>query len=678
MSQPRENTDRMTDGDLTFAAEFPPATVEQWRAIVDKGLKGVPFEKKLVTKLYEGIAVQPLYTANDWPAAGDPSGFPGFSPFTRGGHASGAGTQGWEILTEHVLPDRELANKAILADLMKGATAIDLQFDRPEKPGMIIDTLDDLDEVLKEILPDLVPLSLDAGQDAVATAAMLAAFWHRRAVAPSDARGAFDIDPIGTLATTGSLPESLEHALARLAELATWTSARYPNVTAIEVDSSAYYEAGANEAQDLAVAMSTGVAYLNALTDSGMALDTALRQITFTMAVGCDQFLSIAKLRAARRLWARVAEACGAAESSRTMKLRARTARRIMSQRDPWVNMLRTTVAGFAAGAGGADSVTVMPFDAVLGISDDFARRIARNTQILLKEEAYVSQVTDPAGGSWYVETLTDQLAQAAWKAFQSIEGRGGIVAVLQDGSLSAEIAASWAERRKNIARRKDSLTGTSEFPNISEKPLERPAATFHPKPRPAKDESLVSIDDAVKAFEAGQSLAAVSVNLASGEPVRITPLPQHRVHEDFEALRDAADRHKAAAGEWPKIFLANMGTVAQHTARSTFAKNFFEAGGIEALGNDGFLEPKAAAEAFRKSGATMAILCAIDTLYETGTAPFAAALKEAGVAYLFQAGNPGTHKDDYERAGVDEFISIGVDVVAVLKSALARLGVVL
>lgn len=642
----------MNDGNVTLAADFPPATTEQWRALVDKALKGASFEKRLVTRLYEGISVQPLYTRSDWEPTGDPSGFPGFSPFTRGGHASGAGADdaradGWEVMTEHSTHDIAGANKAILTDLTRGATAIDLHFAQPNRAGIAIQTLEDLDAVLKDVLPDLVPISLDAGQSGIDAAEMLIALWERRGVSSSGAKGAFDVDPIGTLAESGSLSASVEQSLAQLAELAKKTSKQYAHVTSVGVDSSPYYEAGANEAQDLAACMSTGVAYLKALTDSGMTIDAALAQLTFTLSVGCDQFLSIAKLRAARRLWARIAQACGASETARTMKLRARTARRMMSQRDPWVNMLRTTVAGFAAGAGGADSVIILPFDAVIGESDDSARRIARNTQILLKEEAYVSRVADPAGGSWYVESLTDELAEAAWKVFQSIESRGGIISVLRDGSFAAEIAASWAEREKNVARRKDPLTGTSEFPNLRETPIARSA--------------LTSVADA-----------------DSNAGTVITPLPRHRVHESFEALRDASDRYKAAHGSWPTIFLANMGTVAQHTARSTFAKNFFEAGGIEAISNDGFLEAEAAAEAFRKSGATIAILCAVDSLYESQGAAFAAALKAAGASYVFQAGHPGTNKDAYEQAGVDEFIYIGVDVVSILQSTLRRLGVAL
>lgn len=669
----------MNEVDVTFAADFPPATTEQWRALVDKALKGAPFEKRLVTRLYEGIALQPLYTSENWNSSEDPSGFPGSSPFTRGGHASGAGVDGWQVMTEHSIQDPSASNKNILTDLTRGATAIDLHFEQHGRAGIAVRTLDDLDQLLNDVLPELVPLSLDAGHNGEAAAALLSAFWSRRGVSATEANGAFDVDPIGTLAESGSVPSSVEDVLSRLGELALWTSERYERVTAVGVDSSVYYEAGANEAQDLAAAMATGVVYLKALTDRGLSIDAALGQMTFTMSVGCDQFLSIAKLRAARRLWARIAEACGASESARTMKLRARTARRMMSERDPWVNMLRTTVAGFAAGVGGADSVIVLPFDALIGESDDSARRIARNTQILLKEEAYVSRVADPAGGSWYVESLTDELTQSAWTAFQSIESRGGIVAVLRDGSLAAEIAASWAEREKNIVRRKDQLTGTSEFPNLRETPLERRA----PDARVAQIKSdgsakLDTIDDVVNALTAGATLNAVSASRATGKPETIAPLTPHRVHENFELLRDAADKHKELYGAWPTIFLANMGTVAQHTARSTFAKNFFESGGIEALGNDGFLDASAAAEAFRNSGASIAILCAVDALYETDTAAFATALKQAGAMYLFQAGNPGANKDAYQQAGVDEFIYIGVDVVSTLQSTLRRLGVAL
>lgn len=693
----------MTEPATAFAAEFPTPTREQWLAAVDKALKGAPFDKKLVTPLYEGIAVQPLYTRQDWPAEGDPSGLPGLAPFTRGAVAAGAGPDGWDTCTEHDAADPQAVNAAILADLQRGATALLIRFDRAARAGLdgddtaadglagkdgaMIYSIDDLDLALKDVLLDLVPLSLEAGAQAVPAAAMLSALWRNRGVMPEQARGAFNADPLGVLAAAGTLPVDLGGALTQAADLAAWTAETWPKVTAVGVDTSPYYDAGATEAQDLAAALATGLAYLRVLTGSGLDMDNACRQIAFTVSVGCDQFLSIAKLRAARLLWARVTEVCGATPPARAMRIHARTARRIMSRRDPWVNMLRTTVAGFAAGLGGANSVAVLPFDALLGPSDNFARRIARNSQILLKEESSLAQVADPAGGSWYVETLTRQLAEAAWAQFQDIEGRGGMEAVLLDGWWAGQLAESWAAREKNIARRKDALTGINEFPNILEQPVVRPGpdvaalrAQAAGRLAPARAEVSSIRTDAmeglVDAAEQGVSIGRLAAALAGGAGYTIQPLPQHRHAESFEALRDAADAHKAATGAWPVVFLANLGRVAQHTARATYAKNFFESGGIQALGNNGFRDAEACAQAFCASGARIAVLCGGDAQYTELAEAFALALKEAGVETLFMAGNPGERREAYQAAGIDFFISAGCDVLSILRTALAGLGV--
>lgn len=689
---------------LKLADEFPAATAEQWRGLVDKALKGAPFEKRLVTRLYEGIAVQPLYTRHDWPAEGDLSGLPGQAPFTRGSRAAGGGNDGWGICTEQDAADPQAVNAAILQDLLRGATAILIRFDKAARAGLdgdseaatglagqdgaMLYSIDDLDRALKDVLLDLVPISLEAGAQAASAAAMLMGLWRARGITGQQARGAFNTDPLGVLAATGDLPVALHGALTQMAELARWTAVEWPNVSAVGVDTSCYYDAGATESQDLAAAMATGLAYLRVLTAGGMDIDAACRQIAFTFSVGCDQFLSIAKLRAARRLWARIAEACGASEPARAMRMHARTARRMMSRRDPWVNMLRTTVAGFAAGLGGADTVAVLPFDVALGPSDDFSRRIARNSQILLKEESALSRVIDPAGGSWYVETLTAELAQVAWTAFQDIERRGGMACVLEDGSLAADIADAWKEREKNIARRKNPLTGVSEFPNILEQPVDRStpdidalrsAAALRLAPARAELPPIVSpnsIEDLIDIAESGRSIGAMAVVLADGRGHHVEPLPQHRLAEAFEALRDAADHHKAQTGGWPTIFLANIGAVSQHTGRATYAKNFFEAGGIQALGNSGFRSAEACAEGGRASGARIAILCGSDPQYEEFAASFAQALKAAGVDFLFLAGNPVERKEEYRQAGVDDFISAGGDVLGVLRATLTRLGV--
>jgi methylmalonyl-CoA mutase len=528
---------------------------------------------------------------------------------------------------------------------------------------------------------------------------MLAALWQRRQVRGDMAKGAFDADPLSALAATGSLPVPIDSALAQLADLARYTAAHYPAVTAVGVDTSAYHDAGATETQDLAASMATAVLYLKAMTAAGLDIDTACRQILFTYSIPCDQFLGICKLRAARKLWARVAEACGASESARAMKLHAVTAARMMSKRDPWVNILRTTVGCFAAAVGGADSITVRPFDAALGLPDELGRRIARNTHIVLAEESNLGKVIDAGGGSWYVESRTDELAKVAWAEFQAIEKAGGIVAVLKDGSFAKKIATAYAQRDGAIAKRRDPVTGVSEFPNVLEVPIEREAPDLAGLARDAAQrlsahrrdhESAAGrttqdlktaapgalVEATVAAASAGATIGQIAAALA-GQSEQIAPLPNHRYGERFEALRDASDAHLKKTGERPKIFLANLGTVAQHTGRATFTKNFFETAGIQTLGNAGFADADACTDAFKQSGARIAILCSSDAVYETMAVPVAQALKSAGCEYLFLAGAPGDKKDTYASAGIDDFIFMGADVLQTTRATLARLGAI-
>ncbi len=705
----------MSDNQLKFVDDFPTPTYEEWVAEVDKALKGAPFEKKMFTKTYEGITVRPVYTRQDWPSTGDPSGFPGAMPFARGATAAGSRVDDWDVRQIHAYPDPAKCNEIILKELERGVTSLILQFDGAAKAGMDADgasaealagedgimvySVDDLDLLLTGVHLDMAPISLDAGAQFLPAASLLAGLWQRRDVAPDKALGAFNADPIGVLSETGNLPVSVDAALAQMADLARHTAATYSKVTAVNIDTSSYHNAGASESQDLAASMATAAAYLRAMTDAGMAIDSACQQIKFTYSVDCDQFLSICKLRAARKIWARVAEACGASEPARATRLHARTAERMMSQRDPWVNMLRTTVACFGAAVGGAESVTVLPFNAALGLPDDLGRRVARNTHVILAEESNVAKVIDPAAGSWYVETRTDELARAAWAEFQEIEKAGGIVQVLSDGSFAGKIAASYAEREKNMARRKDPLTGVSEFPNIHEKqpPFEQPdmaAAGKTAKDRLAATRSGVgsgaaSLVEAISVAAAGNLTSAVfsaagggatigaMANALKGDAASVAALPRHRLAEKFEALRDASDAYLARTGKRPSIFLANLGPIAKHTARASFATNFFEVGGIEALTNTGFSDAESCAKAFKDSGAQIAILCSADPVYEEMAPTVAPALKAAGCQRLYMAGHPGDKKDAYVQAGADDFIFMGADVLVTTRAALALLGAI-
>ena len=703
---------------VNFTEEFSSPSYEEWRGEVDKALKGAPFDKKMTNKTYEGITLQPVYTRRDWPQLGDPSGFPGAMPFTRGQSAAGNRVADWQVRQVVTYPEPKDANEIILRDLQRGVTALTLRFDQAARDGLDADSrgaeavvakdgiaaysVDDLDLLLTEVHLDLVPMTLQAGAQFLPAAACLMALWNRRGIANEQALGSFNADPLGTLAATGRLPVSVDRALAAVGELAVHTAATYPHVAAVGVDTSPYHNAGSDEAYDLAAGMATAVAYLRAMTDAGLGIDAACQQIYFTLPVGCDQFLSIAKVRAARKLWARVAEACGASEEARAMRLNVVSAMRMMTRCDPWVNILRTTVACFAGAVGGADSVTVLPYDVAFGETDELGRRLARNTQIILAEESNLAKVIDPGGGSWYVESRTDELARAAWAAFQGIERAGGMAASLADGSVAAAIAASYANREKNLATRKDPLTGVSEFPNIAE------TLPDHEQPDPVaitkiakerlsttratgKAEPLLSalngsgnvaalVDAAAAGASIGQmarALAATSASTSASTGASIDPLPSHRFSEPFEALRDAADRHLAKTGKRPAIFLANLGPIAQHTARASFAKNFFEVGGIEGLTNTGFADVDACVQAYKESGTQAAVICSADAIYSEMVPGLAPALKQAGCQYLFLAGHPGDKRDLYTDAGVDDFIFLGADVLATTQTTLRQLGVI-
>ncbi|WP_082403743.1 methylmalonyl-CoA mutase family protein [Saccharothrix sp. NRRL B-16348] len=584
-------------GELALAAEFPTPDREQWLDLVHGVLRksGADFGS-LITTTYDGIAVQPLYTADD--RAPD-AGFPGLAPFTRGGRPQGA-VEGWDVRQQQRVADRE----AVMADLQNGVTSLWLK-------GLDPATYDD---VLADVYLDLAPVVVDAGADFLEAGRAMLRVWDQRPVLADEVRGNVGADPLGVQARTGR-PADLK-ALTDLLGRAR----AFPGLRLVVVDGLPFHEAGGSDAEELGASLAAGVAYLRHLTEAGLGVAEAVRLLEFRYAATADQFLTIAKFRAARRLWARVTEVAGAPSPQ---VQHAVTSPAMMTRRDPWVNMLRTTVACFGAGLGGADAVTVLPFDHAIGLSDDFARRVARNTQSLLLEESKLAGVIDPAGGSWYVERLTDDLAHAAWAWFREIEAAGGLPRAFD--LVGDRIAATWERRRANLADRTDALTGVSEFPNLAEQPVTREPAPEEP---------------------------------GGG-------LPRIRYAQDFEALRDAAD----ASPERPKVFLATLGPVAAHTARATFAANLFQAGGIETPNAGPTKTVDDVVAKFRESGARIACLCGSDTGYAQLAAPVARALREAGAERILLAGKQS-------EAEIDEYVFTGCPALDVLEHAFESLGV--
>jgi methylmalonyl-CoA mutase len=375
------------------------------------------------------------------------------------------------------------------------------------------------------------------------------------------------------------------------------------------------------------------------------------------------------------------------------MRVHARTSKRVLTQRDPYVNLLRNTVACYAAAVGGAEAITSVPFDYVIGLPDSLSRRIARNTVLILQEEGHLHRVVDPPGGSWYLDWLTDQVAEKAWGIFQEVERGGGMLQATRTGWVAQQIDSAFAPRAKNLARRKEGITGVSEFPDIGEAPVVRPApdraalraaAVGRVASARRSSPALTALSStgertatAVEAARQGASIGELAKALGfHAEPTVIPPLAPHPFAEPFEELRDASDAWQAACGKRPRVFLANMGPVAHHTARATYAKNFFEAGGFEVIGNNGFRDADAAAEAFAASGATVAVICSSDKLYPDVVPQLAPKLKAAGARSVVLAGNPGANEAPYRAAGVDRFIFIRCDVLATLRAMLREEGV--
>jgi methylmalonyl-CoA mutase len=607
---------------LPLAADFPPATREDWRKLVDTALKGAPFER-LFSKTYDGLTIAPLYER-----AVSAIPVPGRSP--------GAA---WTLMQRVDHPDAAAANAQAIADLENGATGLLLVFagaasangfGLDPSPTALARALDGVD------LDAGVTIELDLSAQSRQVVRDLADLIASRGLAPSAVNLRTGFNVIGGFAVSGHPAAAWDEIAPHMAGvIAKVVGAGFRGPFAV-ADARVIHDAGGSEVQELAFALSCAVAYLRALEAGGLALARARDAIYFRLAADMDQFLTTAKFRAVRKLWARIEEACGLAPKPAIVT--AETAWRVMTKRDPYTNMLRSTIAVAAAGLGGADAVTVLPYTAPLGLPDAFARRVARNTQLLLLEESNLARVADPAAGSGALEALTHELCTAAWSLFQEIERAGGVWAALQAGMIQQKVAVVRTERQKAIARRKDILTGTNEFPHISE------------------------------------TTPAV-LDVAPASPAAATALPRLRLAEPFEALREASDRILANTGARPSIFLATLGTQAEFTPRASFAKNFFEAGGIEAVSHDdGFASLDEMVAAFKASGAAFACLCSSDDVYARDAVAAAQALAPLA-RHLYLAGRP-TEPAALQQAGVQTFIYAGGDALATLRAAYAMLGI--
>jgi len=704
----------------SFTGDFEQLGYDDWRAVVDKTLRGAPFEKRLVTRTVEGIDVQPLYWAEDPPS--DVVGFPGLPPYTRGGEALGASARGWTICQEYALASPDLTRQAIDAELARGGRALWIRCDAASRAwldlddpaaedlrgrgGVLLSCREGLAQLLSGVDLGAVAVTLEGGSAAVGLAAMLVHVAGRRGLPPAALRGSLGCDPLTDLAVDGRLPCSLERALDLMSDLATWCGAEAPRLRAAHVSALPYQRAGASAVQELAYALATGVGYLRAMEDAGLSIEQAAQQLLFVFGVGRDLFMELAKLRAARSLWARLVAACGGRPEAQRMQLHARSCPVTRTVRDPWVNMLRGTTESFAAAAGGADSICCAPFDEAITEPDAFSARIAANLQRLLQEESHLHAVADPAGGSWYVESLTASLEREAWGLFQQIEAAGGMAAFSADYGVEAQVAATVGMRARGLATRQTPITGVSEFPLLDERTVQREAPDLAALGAEAelalqrqRSDSPAPTLEGLDEVEPGQgdamraALAAVAGGATLGDimaPLRgqgpaaalERPLSEAflRYAEPFEALRDAADARLATHGQRPQVFLANLGPVPQHKARAMYCTAFLAAGGFEAQQNGGFETPEAVAAAYAEAHSAtevqVAVICSTDKAYRESVPVLAPLLKQAGARFVLLAGRPGEQEAAWRASGVDLFIYMGCDVLSVLRDLQHELGV--
>ena len=617
-------TEASVTEDLRLAADFAPATHDDWRKLVDGVLKGAPFEK-LVGKTADGLKIDPIYPRAK--GAASIAGRPAAAP--------------WQIMQRIDHPDAAEASAQVVHDLENGATGLTLVFAGANGAyGFGLEpTAEAIEKVLGGVFLDAgISIELQVGPQSRMAAIHVAEYVKRKGLDPAACNIRFGLDPIGACAVWGSSPyawtEIVPAVTGAIKGLATM-GFKGPFAVA---DGRVIHDAGGSEVQELAFVLASGVAYLRALEGAGVALEDAQGMVYARLSADADEFLTLAKFRALRLLWARIEQACGL--TPKPMFVAADTAWRMLTQRDPYVNMLRATIATFSAGLGGANAVTVLPHTLALGLPDPFARRVARNTQLVLLEESNLAKVSDPAAGSGGIESLTQQLCEAAWTLFQEIEKAGGVFASLEQNLIQRKVAATRAVREQNIAKRKEVLTGATEFPNLHEADV----AVLEARP-------------------------VVLAPYGEGK-FKFDALSPMRLAAPFEGLRDRSDQILKEKGARPRIFLANLGTAADFTARATFAKSFFETGGIEAVDTEGFTDPAALATAFKASGAALACLCSSDKVYAAHATAAAGALQAAKAKHIYLAGRPGEQEAALRAAGVNDFVMAGGDALTVLQEA--------
>ncbi|MDR1897426.1 MAG: methylmalonyl-CoA mutase family protein [Prevotellaceae bacterium] len=623
--------------------EFPPVTAEQWDEVIIKDLKGADYNKKLVWKTYEGFNVRPYYSSINLKDLQHLKYAAGVFPFVRGTHND----NNWKI-TQTIFPDNrgvKTDNALILNTLMKGVDSIIYKV----KSNGLSDQ--DFDILLKDIALPYIEFSFQTCcTDALKTLKQLVAKVKSEGWEVDKIQGYVNFDPLRRLTMFGSFITKTEREIFEVIKSLIKTSEALPNYRVIGVSPFIYQNAGSTIVQELALGLAMGSEYLAQLTDLGLEINEITNRMQFIFSVSSNYFMEIAKFRAARMLWAEIVKTYGGSDCAAKLKIHAKTSEWNQTVYDPYVNMLRNTTEAMSAALAGVDLLEVTPFDTPYASHNEFSRRIARNTQLLLKEESYFDRVTDPSAGSYYIETLTASIAAEAWKLFNEIERKGGYIAALQEGFIQNLIKTSAQNKDNNIATRREILLGTNQYPNFTEKLNKEVLETRN------NTQSIQNVQNSACCSEYSDKLTV--------EPIKV-----YRGAAAFEELRMRTEK----SGNVPIAFMLTFGNLAMCRARAQFSCNFFACAGFEVVDNNRFANPEEGVDAAVEAGAKIVVACSSDDEYAENVPVIYEKL--AGKAIVVVAGDPAC-RAELEAKSIKHFINVKSNVLETLKEYQKELGI--
>jgi len=686
-------------------SEFPRPTKEEWRKATDKLLKGKPYDKIMLTKTYEGIQLEPIYWQDNFEKLVLKDNLPGTENYLRSTKLLGYREKEWNIAQEipYAFPDD--FNKALLHDLNSGQNSINIVLDQASylskdpnqssefevgKNGVSIANLEDLETALKDVLLDIIHLDINADLNAGEFTALVIALAKKNKFALSKLSANIGYDPIKYLITNGNLPKSLENYFDEMFTLTKWANDNNLKIRTISVSGLDYCNAGASDIDELSFVFATATLYIKEMMNRGLSIDQVADKIKFEFGIGQNFFMEISKLRAARVLWSNIVSAFDGSEESKKMFIHAKSTMINKTKYDPYVNMLRTTTETFSAILSGVDSICTTPFDGIFGEPTEFSRRIARNQQIILKEEVKLENVIDPAGGSWFIEDLTNQIIDKTWEKFQTIEKNGDFLTSIKRGYPQESIKETAEKRLKNLLVRKDVIVGTNMYANNIEIPLEFREPDykeiykirnnyFSTYEKPSINLKDFDINKMILAFENGATLNQVASSYYQKEKsIKINPIKTIRLTEIFEELRDNMEAFKKETGNVANICLLNIGTLAEYKGRSDFSKAFFEVGGFNIVQTKADVDALVVAKEALKKEKDVFVICSSDKNYESIVPKVCNYIKaENPESNIVLAGYPKNQVENYRKLGIDLFIHVRANSYEINKNIQVIKGVI-